>query len=110
MSERIRYYTDENVSKAVVNGLRQRGVDVLTTQEADMMGATDEEHLAFAKSEERVIFTQDDDFLRLHARGESHVGMVYGHQQLGIGEVVRGLMLIYQVMEMAEMENHVEFL
>ena len=38
MTEHIKYYTDENVSKAIVNGLRQRGVDVLTTQEAKMMG------------------------------------------------------------------------
>ncbi len=41
---------------------------------------------------------------------KNHAGIVYAHQRTGIGEVVRGLMLIYQVMEMAEMENHVEFL
>ncbi len=35
---RIRLYTDEHVPKAVIRGLRQRGIDVLTVPEADMMG------------------------------------------------------------------------
>ena len=32
MRERIRIYTDEHVPRAVVRGLRQRGVDVLTVK------------------------------------------------------------------------------
>ena len=31
---KIKFYTDEHVSKAVVMGLRRRGVDVLTVPEA----------------------------------------------------------------------------
>ena len=73
----IRFYTDEHVSKAVIRGLRQRGVDVLTVPEADMMGATDEDHLVFALSSNRVIFTQDANFLRLAAQGLPHAGIVY---------------------------------
>lgn len=60
----VRYFTDEHVSRAVLRGLRQRGVDVLSVPEANKLGATDEEHLAFALAEGRVVFTQDDDFLR----------------------------------------------
>ncbi len=110
MSEQVKYYADENVAKAVVEGLRRRGVDVLTTQEAGTMGATDQEHLALARQQGRVIFTQDDDFLRAHARGEMHAGIVYAHQRTSVGEVIRGLMLIYQVLDADEMKNHVEFL
>jgi hypothetical protein len=36
---KIRYYVDKHVSRAVVRGLRQRGVDVLSVPEADMLGA-----------------------------------------------------------------------
>ncbi|NOZ68756.1 MAG: hypothetical protein GXP46_05830 [Deferribacteres bacterium] len=71
---------------------------------------TDEEHLAFALSQNRVIFTQDDDFLRLHAKGIRHAGIVYAHQQTLSAEIVRGLMLIYQVLDVGTMQNHVEFL
>jgi predicted nuclease of predicted toxin-antitoxin system len=71
--------------------LRQRGVDVLTVVEAGLLGAADEEHLARALAEERVIFTQDDDFLRLHAAGAEHAGIACAAQQTPVGEIIRGL-------------------
>lgn len=110
MSATIKFYTDEHVSRAVIRGLRHRGVDVLTTQEAGMLGATDEKHLELASQENRVIFTQDDDFLRLHASGLEHAGIVYARQQAAIGEIIRGLVLVYQVLEPDEMKNRIEFL
>ena len=77
MSERIKFYTDEHVPKAVINGLRQRGADVMTTKEAGLLGAADEAHLAFARNEHRVIVSQDDDFIRLHAAGKQHSGIAF---------------------------------
>jgi hypothetical protein len=76
MSEQVKFYLDEHVHPAVAAGLRRRGV-VLTTKEAGMLSAYDDEHLDFAKSQGRVIFTQDEDFLRLHAGGIEHAGIVY---------------------------------
>ena len=60
----IRLHLDENVDHAVAQGLRLRGVDVTTTTDANLIGATDIEQLSFALGEDRVIFTQDQDFLR----------------------------------------------
>jgi len=45
MVEPIRFYTDEHVGRSIISGLRRRGVDVLTVPEADMLGATDFEHM-----------------------------------------------------------------
>lgn len=53
----IRYYLDEHIAEAVAKGLRRRGVDVRTLTEAGMLGASDEEHFAFAREEERTIVT-----------------------------------------------------
>lgn len=106
----IKYYTDEHVARAIVNGLRQRGIDVLSVVEAGMLGATDEDHLFLAQQLLRVIFTQDDDFLKLHASGLSHAGIVYARQGAQLGELLRGLVLIHQVLDSEEMKNHVEFL
>jgi hypothetical protein len=48
MSE-VRLYVDEDAGEnAVVQGLRARGIDVLTTVEANHCGATDQDQLAFA--------------------------------------------------------------
>jgi len=110
MAGRIRFYSDEHVSRAVIRGLRQRGVDVLSVPEAGLIGASDEEHLARALLEARVVFTQDDDFLRLAAEGVEHSGIVYARQGTAAGQIIHGLMLVHQVMEPSEMRNHIEFL
>jgi len=110
MGQPIKFYTDEHVARAVVRGLRQRGVDVLTVPEAGLLGATDEEHLERARVEGRVLFTQDDDFLRLHATGVEHAGIAYATQGSSIGEIIRGLMLIGQVLEAEDMKGHLEYL
>ena len=93
-----------------MRGLRIRGVDVVTTKDADMLGATDEEHLDLATRLDRVIFTQDDDFLRLASDGREHAGIVYATQHMTIRRIVAGLMLVHQLLTPAEMRNHVEYL
>jgi predicted nuclease of predicted toxin-antitoxin system len=88
MAARIKFYTDEHIPKAVIRGLRARGMDVLTTKEAGMLGASDEEHLNLALLQGRVMFTHDTDFLILSARGLEHAGIVYVHQHSSIGEMI----------------------
>ena len=56
MADRIKFYMDEHVPRAVTAGLRRRGVDVVTAQEAGLHPAEDERHLAFAVEEARVVF------------------------------------------------------
>jgi hypothetical protein len=110
MAERIKFYTDEHISNAVVRGLRARGVEVLTTKEAHMRGASDIDQLQLANFQGRVIFTHDTDFLLLGAQGIEHKGIVYAHQSTPIGEIIRGLVLINQVLEADDMTNQVEYL
>lgn len=64
MSRPVRYFTDEHVAGAIASGLRKRGIDVLPVAEAGLLGADDEDFLAFAREEQRVIVTQDRDFLQ----------------------------------------------
>ena len=78
--------------------------------EAGMLGASDEEHLAYARREERMLFTQDDDFLCLHAAGVAHAGLVYARQQTPVGEAILGLMLVHELMTPEDMRGHIEFI
>lgn len=41
MAEKIRFHLDENVSTAVAEGLRRRGIDVTTTPEQALIGISD---------------------------------------------------------------------
>jgi hypothetical protein len=111
MPRTIRFHLDELVDPAVADGLRRRGVDVTTTREAGLVEASDEEQLAFIRRENRVLFTEDADFLRLHAAGVPHPGLSYCHQQSrSVGQIIRGLILIWEVLEPEDMRNRVEFL
>jgi hypothetical protein len=104
----LRFYTDEHIAKAVSRGPRQRGV--LTAAEAGMLGASDEEQLQRASQEARVLVTQNGDFLSLHPAGVQHLGIAYAPQGRSIGQIIQGLMLIYQALDADDMRNHVEFL
>jgi predicted nuclease of predicted toxin-antitoxin system len=111
MPRTIRHHLDENCHRAIGEGLRRRGVDVTTTPEAGLLNATDEQQLAFCQAENRVLFTQDHDFLRVHASGTANPGIVYcGKESRSIGEIIQGLVLIWEIMDPAEMANRVEFL
>lgn len=55
MPEPIRYYMDEHVPRAVSEGLRRRGIDVVTTQEAGLQAADDDVLLAHATRQGRVL-------------------------------------------------------
>jgi hypothetical protein len=111
MPETIRFHLDENVSQAIAEGLRRRGIDVTTTPEVGLMAATDEAQVEFAQQQGRVIFTQDADFLRLHQAGVFHSGITYCVQgSRSVGEIIRGLVLIWELLEPEEMMGKVEFL
>ena len=58
-----------------------------------------------------VLCTYDMDYLRLHAEGMAHVGIIYAKERTtSISDWVRGLELICSVYNPADMHNHVEYL
>ncbi|MBI3195182.1 MAG: DUF5615 family PIN-like protein [Ignavibacteriae bacterium] len=110
MNDLVKLYTDEHIARAVIAALRYRGLDVLTTPEALMRGAADEEHLHLATRLGRVLITQDEDFLRIHAQGSSHCGIVFASKSLSISQIVNGISLLCEVLDSSEMENQIQFL
>ncbi|MGH7495474.1 MAG: DUF5615 family PIN-like protein [bacterium] len=74
-----RLYTNENFPLPVVVELRQRGHEVLTSQEAGNAGRTipDDEVLDFARTNLRVLLTLNrKHFIRLHQQQPNHAGIV----------------------------------
>ena len=111
MARTIRFRLDENGHRAIAEGLRRRGVNVTTTPEVGLLNAGDDEQLGYALQQGRVIFTQDRDFLRLHAAGEPHPGIAYCDKDTKtIGEIITMLVLIWEIYEPDEMVNRVEFI
>src|SRR5215207_5455287 len=61
--KKMRFYADEDVPRQAVKVLRQKGYDVRTVQEAGKRGHPDENHLAAAKKQDRILITCDRDYL-----------------------------------------------
>ena len=111
MAERIRFHLDESVDLGIAGGLRRRGVEVTTTQEVGLLGKTDQEQLAFARAEKRALVTHDRDFLVLHRQGVAHSGLFYcRRQERSIGQILRTLILAWELLSPEEMEKELEFL
>ena len=107
----MKFYLDEHIPRAVAEGLRRHGIDVLTVQEAGRVGDPDRKLLAFAAMKRRVVVTFDDDFLALDGAGIPHSGIVFSHAgRRSVGELIEGLGLIANVIDPEEMRNHVEFI
>ena len=111
----VAFYFDVHVRRAVTEGLRLREVDVLTAQEDSAATMDDPALLDRAMALGRVVFTQDEDFLReSHRRqetGEAFAGVVYAHQlNVTIGQCVSDLELIAKVYEPEDLANRVEYL
>ena len=110
MANKLKFHLDESVSNAIAQGLRMRGIDVTTSPDEGLIGASDEEQLAYALSQGRVIFTFDDDFLVLSAMGLEHCGIIYSHQRQSIGKIISNLVLIWECLEPDYIYKNVEFL
>jgi predicted nuclease of predicted toxin-antitoxin system len=111
MPRTIRFHLDENCDPRIAAGLILHGVDVTTTPEAGLLHASDEAQLAYAFTQERAIVTQDPDFLRIVAAGRETPGIAfYFDQSRSIGQIIRALLLVWEVYELEEMRNRVEFL
>ena len=111
MAEFVRYYMDQHIPSAVTEGLRRRGIDVLTAGEANRCGFPDPDQLASADREERTIVSFDPDFHVLHRIGQPHSGIAWcPATKYSIGELIQMLVLLHAVIPRDQMKNHLEYL
>jgi hypothetical protein len=113
----LKLHLDEDAdSHALLNALRQRGLDVSSSRELALLQCSDEEQLTWAFEQRRAIYTYNaSDFCRLHSefirRGRHQAGIIIGDQQvLSIGEVTRRLLRISEARAAADMGDNLEFL
>lgn len=111
MPQSIRFHLDENVNHSIARGLRRRGIDVTTSSDVGLVGASDPEQLAFAQSQGRVIFTHDDDFLTMLNQASQHPGLVFcKRNRRTLGQIIRFLLLMWEALDPEEMQNKVEYI
>jgi hypothetical protein len=111
----LSFYFDQHVPAAIARGLRLRNIDVLTAYEDRADSRPDEQIFLRATKLNRVMFSQDEDFLalahRFQAEGLSYSGLAYAHQmRISIGRCIADLELIAKAFSPHDMANHIEFL
>lgn len=113
----IRLYLDEDaMDQDLVRALRIRALDVITALDSGMIERTDRDHLEYATTHGRVLYSFNvGDFYRLHTEylpeGKSHAGIILAPQQrYSVGSQMRGLLKLIAARSAEEMRNQVEFL
>ena len=106
---------DHNVERAVTQGLRLRGIDVLTAYEDGAHELQDPALLDRSTALGRVLFSTDADLVvearRRQLAGEPVAGVIFGSQgRIGIGEQVEQLELIAKASSAEELRGELVFL
>ena len=117
MSKPISLYIDEDaMSRALIRGLRSRGINVTKVSDEAMTGRGDREQLEYANQQERVFYTFNaGDFCQLHkeylAAAKSHSGIiVVTRRRCTVGEQLRFILRLTNTKLAAEMRNELVFL
>jgi hypothetical protein len=110
----LAFYMDHHVHRGIIDGLRRRGIDVLTAFEDGCERFDDEALLERATTLGRILFTQDQDFLEIAPRWQTSAryfpGIVYAIQQnIDIGGAIEYLELIAHLKSPEEMRDSVEY-
>ena len=108
-------YMDTCVHSAVTNGLRARGVDVLTTQEDGHTETPDPLVLDRAGELGRIMYSEDRDFViegvRRQRAGIPFAGVIYAHApSVPIGRRIEELHIIAECGSPEDVENNVRHL
>lgn len=106
---------DHHVPRVITQGLRARGVDVLTAYEDGADRLPDSDLLDRAGQLGKVLFTQDYDFLAETARrqqeGRFFRGVIFAHQtQVNIGTCILDLEMLAKTCDPEDLFNQVEFI
>jgi predicted nuclease of predicted toxin-antitoxin system len=62
--KRVRILADENLGSEVIEYLREKGHNIVSTADVELSGKSDEDIAAYAWREGRMIWTHDSDFLK----------------------------------------------
>lgn len=108
-------YMDHNVVRAVADGCRDMGLEVITAFEDGWHERSDVEILERAGSLGCVVFTQDTDFLVLakerQSLGVSFPSIVFGkHGSMSVRKVIDDLVMVCQLLTTEEQKNQLIWL
>jgi hypothetical protein len=117
VADRARFYLDEDaLDRELFIAMQNYGLDVMTSRQALMLNRPDEDHLAWATADRRVLYSYNArDYQRIHSEWVSsdraHAGIVLaGQRQFTIGEQARRLAILSRRASATAMRDRIEYL
>jgi hypothetical protein len=113
---RIRLYLDEDsMSRALVQALQARGVDVENALGVGLIERSDLQQLEYAAAHGRTLYSANiGDFHHLHTEilknGRAHAGIILARQSFTVGEQLRRLLNLLASLTAENMKDRLEFL
>jgi hypothetical protein len=111
----LAFLMDHHIRVEITEGLRRRGIHVLTAFDDGSSRLEDSQLLARATDLDRVLVSQDRDLLVIAAKwqqtGQDFAGIVFAMEQdADIGGTIEYLELVARLLEPDEIRNRVEFI
>lgn len=110
----IRFLAEASLHHAIVTAClrREPAIDILSANEANLAGIPDEEVLALAVAEGRVLITPDFRTMPLHfvnrlSSGLPSAGVFLVKQQTPVADVIEALILVWSASEAEEWKNRI---
>lgn len=116
MSEISLYFDEDAGKKSIVQALKNSGIDIITTSDANNLENSDEEQLIWAKEQGRVIYTFNlGVFCRLHQtyreKNINHAGIIVVEKQsYSLGQQLRYIINLTATKSAEKMKNKLFFL
>jgi predicted nuclease of predicted toxin-antitoxin system len=96
---------DEHVPRSVQEGLQAKGIDARRVETEKLKGISDIELLSFCLKNNRVLLTNDADFVVL-AKRERHLGIIFiTDQRAPVGEIIRAVLYLCYAVENSGFRN-----
>lgn len=108
MSE-VKLLLDEHIPMGVVEALKDRNIGVVTVYDLEIDGCLDSRVLEEAVEQNRVIVTQDSDFLKLDSN-EKYFGVLYLTKPLSLGDLTREIIGFVNELDAEDMQNSVVYI
>ena len=110
----LRVYLDEDVDVLLAQLLRSRGFDCTFALEANHLRWTDEQHLEWATSEERIVITHNRvDFVELArqcwSRSKDHAGIVLAVRRANTYDLTRRVLPVLACYDQVDWRNVVMY-
>src|SRR5262245_27698883 len=113
---KIKFQGDYDLKRAIISGVKRRQpeIDFRNADDAELRGLNDEEVLAAAAREGRILVSHDRSTMPIHFEhfisAQECPGLILIEQQLPVREAIEELLLIWEASEAEEWINRLEFI